>query len=132
MWSDDVESGENGWTPEVESLSTPRARAGSSTTARWTTAVLPGRVAQPRRLRQGPRTPYSTNFFVDGEWNVNRTPYNAPGMLVWQRDSAYSFNDVDAHLFDAPSIGSKGQLLLVDTHFDPRGCKGRPRRRTRA
>ena len=46
--------------------------------------------------------------------------YNAPGLLVWYRDTAYgNDNHVTSNTFDAPSIGSKGGLLLVDSHFDP-------------
>ena len=73
---------------------------------------------------KGLRTPYTSVFDVDGEWKVNRLPYNAPGMLVWQRDSAYSFNDINSHQFDGPSIGAKGQVLLVDAHFNPARLRG--------
>ena len=47
-------------------------------------------------------------------------PYNAPGMLVWYRDTSYgNFNLTLNNLFDPPSIGTKGGLLIVDSHFDP-------------
>ena len=43
---------------------------------------------------KGLKTPYTTNFFVDGEWNVNRTPYNAPGRAdLAPRRAATRFND---------------------------------------
>ena len=125
VWSDDVENGANGWTPTVETWT-------DSTGAGWTQATGTADYQQYYLVEwrnkvgfdKGLRTPYSTNFFVDGEWNVNRLPYNAPGMLVWQRDTAYSFNDVNNHQFDPPSIGAKGQLLLVDAHYDPERLYG--------
>ena len=67
----------------------------------------------------GLRYPYDTSFIVDGEWKVTRTPYNVPGMLVWYRDSRYTFNALSGNQFEPPSVGSKGLLLLVDSHFDP-------------
>ena len=51
-------------------------------------------------------------------------PYNVPGMLVWQRDSAHSFNDVANNLNDPPSIGAKGSVLLVDANFEPTRMRG--------
>jgi immune inhibitor A len=41
-------------------------------------------------------------------------------MLVWYRDTSYGNNNhVTASTFDMPSVGSKGGLLLVESHFDP-------------
>ena len=63
---------------------------------------------------------YNTNYLRDGAWKVDRVPYNAPGMLVWYRDTSYgNFNLTLNNLFDPPSIGTKGGLLIVDSHFDP-------------
>ena len=65
---------------------------------------------------------YDTRFFntATGEWNVTFTPYNAPGMLVWYRDIQYgSVNHVTTTTNNLPSTGSKGSLLVVDSHFDP-------------
>jgi immune inhibitor A len=64
---------------------------------------------------------YDSTFlrYDTGEWLVERVPYNAPGMLVWYRNTRYSINDVNTHSFDPPSLGAKGMLLLVDSHFDP-------------
>ena len=55
---------------------------------------------------------------------MNRTPYNAPGLLLWYRDGGYTFNTLDAHNFDPPSIGSKGETLLVDAHYEPERRRG--------
>jgi immune inhibitor A len=64
---------------------------------------------------------YDSTFlrFDTGEWLVERVPYNAPGMLVWYRNLRYSINDVDSHTSDPPSLGAKGMLLIVDSHFEP-------------
>jgi immune inhibitor A len=64
---------------------------------------------------------YDSTFlrYDTGEWLVERVPYNAPGMLVWYRNLRYSINDVNTHTFDSPSLGAKGMLLLVDSHFEP-------------
>jgi len=40
-------------------------------------------------------------------------------MLVWYRDAQYTVNHVTTPIFAPPSTGSKGQLLIVDSHFDP-------------
>ena len=65
---------------------------------------------------------YDTSFFntTTGAWHVTFTPYNAPGLLVWYRDIQYgTVNHVTVPTFSGPSIGSKGGLLIVDSHFDP-------------
>jgi immune inhibitor A len=57
---------------------------------------------------------------TDGAWHVQKVAYNAPGMVVWYRDTSYgNVNHVSATSFDPPSLGSKGGLLIVDSHFDP-------------
>lgn len=64
---------------------------------------------------------YDSTFlrYDTGEWLVEKTPYNAPGMLVWYRNTAYSNNGVNNYTGDAPSLGAKGMLLIVDSHFEP-------------
>ena len=62
---------------------------------------------------------YDTNYLHDA-WEVERVPYNAPGMLVWYRDTTYGgVNHVTLTTTNLPSTGSKGGLLIVDSHFDP-------------
>jgi immune inhibitor A len=71
---------------------------------------------------KGLRYAYDTTYLngeFSNEWRVTRTPYNAPGMLVWYRDAQYTVNHVTTPIFEPPSTGSKGQLLIVDSHFDP-------------
>jgi immune inhibitor A len=64
---------------------------------------------------------YDSTFlrYDTGEWLVERTPYNAPGALVWYRNTAYSVNGINNYTFDPPSLGAKGTLLIVDSHFEP-------------
>ena len=45
-------------------------------------------------------------------------------MLVWYRDAQYTVIHVTTPLFEPPSTGSKGQLLIVDSHFDPQRRSG--------
>jgi immune inhibitor A len=62
---------------------------------------------------------YDTSYSHDA-WKVERIKYNAPGMLVWYRDTSYgNVNAVGANTTHLPSTGSKGGLLLVDSHFEP-------------
>jgi len=62
---------------------------------------------------------YDSTYLHDA-WKVEKVKYNAPGMLVWYRDTTYgNDNLVTANTTALPSAGSKGGLLLVDSHFDP-------------
>ena len=49
-------------------------------------ALLPGRVAQLRRLRRGPEVRLRHDVLARGV-EGREDPYNAPGMLVWYRDT---------------------------------------------
>jgi immune inhibitor A len=64
---------------------------------------------------------YDTTFlrYDTGEWLVERVPYNAPGALVWYRNLGYTNNGINNYTFDPPSLGAKGMLLIVDSHFEP-------------
>jgi bacillopeptidase F (M6 metalloprotease family) len=53
------------------------------------------------------------------------------GMLVWYRDAQYTVNHVTAPIFAPPSTGSKGQLLIVDSHFGRSAAPARRPRTTR-
>jgi immune inhibitor A len=71
--------------------------------------------------------PYATIYNDDAttEWQVERCPYTVPGMLLWLRNAAYSF---DYTLYDSiyspPSYGPKHALLVVDSHFWPLEWEG--------
>ncbi|MBX6357117.1 MAG: immune inhibitor A [Micromonosporaceae bacterium] len=127
VWTDDVEGGANGWTPQVTTFT-------STTGTGWATS--PGvfnnaqyYLAEWRNhdgFDEGLKYAYQTNYLRDGAWNVTRVPYNAPGMLVWYRDTTYgNLNHVLTNLSAGPSYGAKGGLLIVDSHFDPLRRKGK-------
>ncbi len=120
VWSDDVEGGANGWTATTGTFT-------DTTGAGWN--IHGGSLnseqyylAEWRNydgFDQGLKYTYDTTWQRDGAWKVEKVAYNAPGLLVWLRDAAYGQNNVAANHFNLPSVGSKGQLLLVDSHFEP-------------
>ncbi len=61
----------------------------------------------------------------DGKF-VDQFPANVPGMLVWYRNNFYENNNVVAGGREShfPAMGPKGELLLVDSHFDPVNWSG--------
>ena len=70
---------------------------------------------------KGLKYAYDTTYqAADGSWKVEKIKYNAPGALVWYRDTSYgNANHVLNNLTSLPSEGAKGGLLIVDSHFDP-------------
>ncbi|MFC7650035.1 immune inhibitor A domain-containing protein [Streptosporangium lutulentum] len=120
VWSDDVEGGGNGWAPSGGTFTNTHGQG-------WT--VNDGQreisrfyLAEWRNFDgfdKGLQYTYTTNYSRDGAWKVEKVKYNAPGMLVWYRDATYTNNSVTDNLDLAPSLGAKGSLLLVDSHFDP-------------
>ncbi|MFI7420613.1 immune inhibitor A domain-containing protein [Nonomuraea sp. NPDC049684] len=120
VWSDDVENGENGW----------KATGGTFTNTSgqgWTVnngsrEISRFYLAEWRNFDgfdKGLQYAYDTNYSRDGAWKVEKVKYNAPGLLVWYRDSTFTNNSVVNNLTLPPSIGSKGSLLVVDSHYDP-------------
>jgi uncharacterized protein (TIGR03437 family) len=83
-----------------------------------------------QRTDGGP--PYPQNYYL--QWrNVSSTggydrglgdarwrygPANT-GLLVWYNNGQYTENELANHLFDPPSFGPKGVMLLVDAHPEP-------------
>jgi immune inhibitor A len=122
-FTDDVEAGNNGWTPQSGTFAGTVGQGFVQTggTFRFNQYYL----AEWRNndgFDKGLQSAYDTAFFRTdtGEWTVTRTPYNAPGLLVWYRDIQYgNVNHVTIPVADPPSIGSKGGLLIVDSHFEP-------------
>ncbi|MEJ1089803.1 immune inhibitor A domain-containing protein [Microbacterium sp. Mu-80] len=120
VWSDDVESGDNGWTAEEATwtdTSGPGWHRDSGTQIKAQYYMVEWRNLDgfDEGLKYGYTTVYS-----DEAWKVEKVPYNAPGALVWYRDATYGdTNHVVANLTALPSYGAKGGLLLVDSHFDP-------------
>ncbi|SCE66295.1 immune inhibitor A [Micromonospora purpureochromogenes] len=119
-WSDDVEGGANGWTQ------TGGTWAGTSG-AGWhvdsgTQVKAHYYLAEWRNFDgfdKGLKYAYDTVYSHEA-WKVDRISYNAPGMLVWYRDTALgNVNHVSAQLTALPSYGAKGGLLIVDSHNQP-------------
>ncbi|QYC43361.1 Immune inhibitor A precursor [Nonomuraea coxensis DSM 45129] len=120
VWSDDVEGGDNGW----------KATGGTFTNTSgqgWTRnngerEVQRFYLAEWRNFDgfdNGLAYTYDTDYLREGAWKVQRVKYNAPGLLVWYRDSTYTNNSVANNLRLPPSLGPKGSLLVVDSHFEP-------------
>ncbi len=120
VWSDDVESGAAGWTPGTGTFTDTRGAGfvtfgGSLKSAQYY-------LSEWRNLDgfdKGLSYTYDTTWSHDGAWKVEKVPYNAPGLLVWLRDASLGYNNAASNIWSLPSPGSKGQLLLVDSHFDP-------------
>lgn len=111
LWSDDVEAGAGDWAAEGWKL-VPL------------TNIYPRYYLVEWRNNQGfdhgLQYPYSTVYYDEDEWQVDRAPYTVPGMLVYLRDSSYDYDyNLYDSIMDAPSIGPKHGLLLVDSHFWP-------------
>ncbi|MFI6453249.1 immune inhibitor A domain-containing protein [Streptosporangium amethystogenes] len=120
VWSDDLEGGLNGWTAIGGSFNNTNGQGWTLNDGRREVSRF--YLAEWRNLDgfdKGLQYTYTTNYSRDGAWKVEKVKYNAPGMLVWYRDSNYTNNSVGNNLELAPSIGSKGSLILVDSHFDP-------------
>ena len=122
-----MENGLNGWTAEQGSFTDTTGNGWVQTSGTFDYEQY--YLAEWRNFDgydNGLKTPYATNWLVSerGEWNVSRTPYNAPGLLIWHRDQSHSINDLSNNLSDPPSIGSKGTVLLVDSHFNPARLRG--------
>ena len=118
-WSDDAET-DGDWVATVASF---RATTGAG----WhrdsgTTTKAQYYLAEWRNFDgfdKGLQYTYDSTYLHDA-WKVEKIKYNAPGMLVWYRDTTYgNDNMVTANTTALPSTGSKGGLLLVDSHFDP-------------
>jgi immune inhibitor A len=52
----------------------------------------------------------------DARWRYG--PANT-GLLVWYNNERYADNEVGHYLFDPPSFGPKGRVLVVDAHPEP-------------
>ncbi|GIH24106.1 protease [Acrocarpospora phusangensis] len=120
VWSDDVEAGANGWTPTVTTFTDTRGTGWTRHGGTLSSELF--YLAEWRNLDgfdQGLAYTYDTNYQRNGVWNVEKVKYNAPGLLVWLRDAAFSSNSPVSNAFAPPSIGAKGEMLLVDSHFEP-------------
>jgi immune inhibitor A len=123
VWSDDVETTDPSWTTETTTFV-------DTTGAGWhvdsgTSVQAQYYLVEWRNLDgfdEGLNYAYDTTYGPpDNEaWKVEKIRYNAPGMLVWYRDTTYgNANLVTANVTALPSTGPKGGLLLVDSHNRP-------------
>jgi immune inhibitor A len=118
-WSDDAET-DGDWSLEVGTF-TDTSGAGwhrdSGTSVREHYYLVEWRNYDG--FDEGLKYAYDTTYSRDA-WKVEKIRYNAPGALVWYRDSTWSdVNHVASNSFAMPSVGAKGGLLVVDSHFDP-------------
>ncbi|WCN81930.1 immune inhibitor A domain-containing protein [Micromonospora sp. LH3U1] len=119
-WSDDVEGGANGWTATggtfVDTTGAGwKVSSGTEIHAQYYLAEWRNFDGFDKGLKYAYDTIYSHEA-----WKVDRISYNAPGMLVWYRDTALGdVNHVTGQMTALPSYGAKGGLLIVDSHFDP-------------
>lgn len=126
VWSDNTDTN-NGWTNTVESfIGQPtgagwKLDSGQSSAAHYYLAEWRNLSGFDQGLQYGYDSTYTpTTPGTGGAWRVEKVKYNAPGMLVWYRDTSYgNDNHVTSDVFGLPSTGSKGGLMLVDSHFDP-------------
>ncbi|MFG2166138.1 immune inhibitor A domain-containing protein [Micromonospora chersina] len=119
-WSDDVEGGANGWT-QTGGTFTDTTGAGWHTDG-GTQVKAHYYLAEWRNFDgfdKGLKYAYDTVYSHEA-WKVDKLSYNAPGMLVWYRDTVLGdVNHVTAQMTALPSYGAKGGLLIVDSHNDP-------------
>ncbi len=125
VWSDDAET-DGDWTATVDSF-TNTTGAGwhrdSGTQVRAHYYMVEWRNFDG--FDKGLKYTYDSTYLHDA-WKVQKIKYNAPGMLVWYRDTTWgNDNHVTSNLTALPSTGSKGGLLIVDSHFDPLRRHGR-------
>jgi len=119
-WSDDVENGDNGWTTEATTFvdgSGPGWRHDSGTSVKAQYYLVEWRNFDG--FDEGLKYGYNS-IYQDGAWKVAKLAYNAPGALVWYRDTTYGNTNMPiANESALPSYGAKGGLLIVDSHFNP-------------
>lgn len=71
---------------------------------------------------RGLKYAYSTVYSNDAttEWEVDRSPYSVPGMVLWLRNGAYDFDyTLSDSWWDPPCYGPKHALSVVDSHYWP-------------
>ncbi|ACZ89072.1 immune inhibitor A domain-containing protein [Streptosporangium roseum] len=120
VWSDDVESGLNGWVPSGGTFTNTHGQGwvvndGQREVSRFYLAEWRNFDGFDKGLQYA----YDTNYSRDGAWKVEKFKYNAPGLLVWYRDSTFTNNSLINNLELPPSLGSKGSLMIVDSHYEP-------------
>jgi immune inhibitor A len=124
VWSDDVEGGANGWTAATSTYTDGEPLGAGWVIDTGTSSKAQYYLVEWRNFDgfdKGLQYAYDTTYQTDqGQWKVEKIKYNAPGALVWYRDTSFgNTNHVTSNTTSLPSAGSKGGLLIVDSHFDP-------------
>jgi immune inhibitor A len=123
VWSDDAEVN-NGWTTAVGTWVDTSGvgwvlDSGTSANAQYYLVEWRNFDGFDKGLQYAYDTTYQ-KLGAEGAWKVEKIKYNAPGALVWYRDTGYgNVNHILNNLTSMPSEGAKGGLLIVDSHFDP-------------
>jgi immune inhibitor A len=123
VWTDDAEAN-NGWTATVGTWVDTSGvgwvlDSGTSANAQYYLVEWRNFDGFDKGLQYAYDTTYQ-KLGGDGAWKVEKIKYNAPGALVWYRDTGYGEdNHVLNNVTSLPSEGTKGGLLIVDSHFDP-------------
>ena len=111
LFTDDVEGGEDGWTTNAWRI------------VPFTETYPRYYLAEWRNLSgfdRGLKYPYQTVYYDENNWEVDRAPYTVPGMLLYFRDTSYSFDyTLGDSWYDPPSYGPKHGLIVVDSHSFP-------------
>lgn len=113
LFSDDVDSGANGWTADGWSFVPQTQYYPIYYLAEW---------RNDSGFDRGLKYPYQSvyNNESTNEWEVDRCAYSVPGMLLWLRNSLHSFDYTLNDSTEAyPSWGPKHALLVVDSHYWP-------------
>ncbi|MEO3869335.1 immune inhibitor A domain-containing protein [Nonomuraea sp. B12E4] len=120
VWSDDVEGDNNGWLPVGGTFTNTSGQGWTRNNGQR--EIDRFYLAEWRNFDgfdKGLAYTYDTDYLREGAWQVQKVKYNAPGLLVWFRDSTYTTNNVGDTITAPPSLGPKGNLLLVDSHYEP-------------
>ena len=111
LFSDNVEGGTNDWNTAGWSFVPQTQYYPIYYLAEWRNSS---------GFDQGLKYSFQTVYSDEDEWQVDRCSYSVPGMLLWLRNSMYTFdytlNDSTESL---PSWGPKHALLVVDSHYWP-------------
>ncbi|MGQ9583994.1 MAG: M6 family metalloprotease domain-containing protein [Anaerolineae bacterium] len=106
LFTDNVESPPGGWTVDGWLLVPYEKTSPNYYMAEW---------VNYSGFDHGLHYAYQTVYTDDDEWEVDRVNYNAPGLLVYYRDTRWD-TTMPGDFFAPPSIGYKQGLLVVDSH----------------
>ncbi|NLE77077.1 MAG: M6 family metalloprotease domain-containing protein, partial [Chloroflexi bacterium] len=106
LFADDVEAGADGWTADGWVLVPFLVESPHYYLGEW---------VNHSGFDHGLQYAYQTVYSDDDEWEVDRLPYNVPGLLVAYRDTRWS-TQYPGDEYASPSFGYKQGHLVVDAH----------------